>query len=57
MEFVFEPDLNDGEEAAALVKELAFMLKLLNVCSSKMEGCSRENICFKLSLVVLTRKP
>lgn len=37
MEFVFEPDLVDGEEAAALVKELAFMLQLLGVCSSKME--------------------
>lgn len=39
MEFVFEPDLVDGEEAAALVKELAFTLQLLGVCSSKMEGC------------------
>ncbi|XP_011636505.1 glutamyl-tRNA(Gln) amidotransferase subunit B, mitochondrial isoform X1 [Pogonomyrmex barbatus] len=37
MEFVFEPDLVDGEEAAALVKELAFTLQLLGVCSSKME--------------------
>ncbi|XP_071640094.1 glutamyl-tRNA(Gln) amidotransferase subunit B, mitochondrial isoform X2 [Temnothorax longispinosus] len=37
MEFVFEPDLVDGEEAAALVKELAFTLQLLGVCSGKME--------------------
>ncbi|XP_067203197.1 glutamyl-tRNA(Gln) amidotransferase subunit B, mitochondrial [Linepithema humile] len=37
MEFVFEPDLVDGEEAAALVKELAFTLQLLGVCSCKME--------------------
>ncbi|KYN13001.1 putative glutamyl-tRNA(Gln) amidotransferase subunit B, mitochondrial [Trachymyrmex cornetzi] len=37
MEFVFEPDLIDGEEAAALVKELALTLQLLGVCSSKME--------------------
>lgn len=37
MEFVFEPDLKDGEEAAALVKELMIVLKLLNTCSCKME--------------------
>lgn len=37
MEFVFEPDLVDGEEAAALVKELMFMLQLLGVCTGKME--------------------
>ncbi|XP_025994681.1 glutamyl-tRNA(Gln) amidotransferase subunit B, mitochondrial isoform X2 [Solenopsis invicta] len=37
MEFVFEPDLVDGEEAAALVKELVFTLQLLGVCSGKME--------------------
>lgn len=37
MEFVFEPDLDDGEEAAALVKELAFILQLLGVCTGKME--------------------
>lgn len=38
MEFVFEPDLIDGEEAAALVKELTLILQLLGVCSGKMEG-------------------
>lgn len=38
MEFVFEPDLVDGEEAAALVKELVFTLQLLGVCNGKMEG-------------------
>ncbi|KMQ87139.1 glutamyl-trna amidotransferase subunit mitochondrial [Lasius niger] len=37
MEFVFEPDLVDGEEAAALVKELAFTLQLLGVYNGKME--------------------
>ncbi|XP_029172673.1 glutamyl-tRNA(Gln) amidotransferase subunit B, mitochondrial isoform X2 [Nylanderia fulva] len=37
MEFVFQPDLTDGEEAAALVKELAFTLQLLGVCNGKME--------------------
>ena len=38
LELVFEPDLNDGEEAAALVKELILILERLNVCSCKMEG-------------------
>ncbi|XP_011350215.1 glutamyl-tRNA(Gln) amidotransferase subunit B, mitochondrial isoform X2 [Ooceraea biroi] len=37
MEFVFEPDLVDGEEAAALVKELVFILQQLGACSGKME--------------------
>ncbi|XP_011256019.1 glutamyl-tRNA(Gln) amidotransferase subunit B, mitochondrial isoform X1 [Camponotus floridanus] len=37
MEFVFEPDLIDGEEAAALVKELTLILQLLGVCSGRME--------------------
>ena len=40
MELVFEPDLDDGEEAAALVKELCAILKKLNTCSCKMEGQS-----------------
>lgn len=38
MELVFEPDLKDGEEAAALVKELTSILKKLKTCSCKMEG-------------------
>jgi aspartyl-tRNA(Asn)/glutamyl-tRNA(Gln) amidotransferase subunit B len=38
MELVFEPDLEDGEEAAALVKELVLILQRLNTCSCKMEG-------------------
>lgn len=38
MEFVFDPDLNDGEEAAALVKELILILTRLKTCSCKMEG-------------------
>lgn len=42
MEFVFEPDLVDGEEAAALVKELVFTLQLLGVCSGKMEGLQKS---------------
>lgn len=38
MEVVFEPDLNDGEEAAALVKELIAILGRIETCSCKMEG-------------------
>ncbi|XP_073976366.1 glutamyl-tRNA(Gln) amidotransferase subunit B, mitochondrial isoform X2 [Rhodnius prolixus] len=37
MELVFEPDLSDGEEAAALVKELVLILLKINTCSCKME--------------------
>lgn len=36
MELVFEPDLCDGEEAAALVKELVLILTRLNTCSCEM---------------------
>ncbi|XP_060535075.1 glutamyl-tRNA(Gln) amidotransferase subunit B, mitochondrial [Cylas formicarius] len=37
MELVFEPDLTNGEEAAALIKELIIILQRLNTCSCKME--------------------
>lgn len=37
MELVFEPDLETGEEAAALVKELMLILQRLGTCSCKME--------------------
>lgn len=37
MEIVFKPDLNDGEEAAALVQELILILQRLGACSCKME--------------------
>lgn len=38
MELVFEPDLANGDEAAALVKELTLVLTKLNTCLCKMEG-------------------
>ncbi|KAJ8868025.1 hypothetical protein PR048_031834 [Dryococelus australis] len=42
MEIVFEPDLADGEEAAALVRELVIILQRLGTCSCKMdEGALR----------------
>ncbi|XP_065359999.1 glutamyl-tRNA(Gln) amidotransferase subunit B, mitochondrial [Calliphora vicina] len=37
MELVFAPDLETGEEAASLVKELILTLKRLQTCSCKME--------------------
>lgn len=37
MELVFEPDLKDGEEAAALLKELILILQRIHTCSCKME--------------------
>lgn len=37
MELVFEPDLEDGEEAAALVKELILIFSSIDTCSCKME--------------------
>uniref|UniRef100_A0A8D8C8U0 Glutamyl-tRNA(Gln) amidotransferase subunit B, mitochondrial n=2 Tax=Culex pipiens TaxID=7175 RepID=A0A8D8C8U0_CULPI len=37
MELVFEPDLETGEEAAALVKELILILTRLGSCSCRME--------------------
>lgn len=37
MELVFAPDLSDGEEAAALVKELILILTRLGTCSCRME--------------------
>jgi len=38
IEIVFEPDLKDGEEAGALVKELIFILTELQTCDCRMEG-------------------
>lgn len=37
VEFVFCPDLENGEQAAALVKELCLLLTTIKVCSCKME--------------------
>ncbi|KAI9576957.1 hypothetical protein GQX74_014324 [Glossina fuscipes] len=37
MELVFAPDLETGEEAASLVKELILIMRRLNTCSCKME--------------------
>lgn len=37
MELVFAPDLETGEEAASLIKELILILRRLKTCSCKME--------------------
>jgi len=37
MEIVFEPDLSNGEEAAALISELTKILTTLKTCNCKME--------------------
>lgn len=37
MELVFDPDLTNGEEAAALVKELVLILNTLETCNCRME--------------------
>lgn len=37
MELVFAPDLRDGEEAAALIKELSLVLTRVGTCSCRME--------------------
>ncbi|CAL1267446.1 unnamed protein product [Larinioides sclopetarius] len=37
MEIVFEPDLKNGSEAAALVKELICILKRIGTCTCQME--------------------
>ncbi|XP_035434647.2 glutamyl-tRNA(Gln) amidotransferase subunit B, mitochondrial [Spodoptera frugiperda] len=37
IELVFEPDLEDGEEAAALVKELVLIVQRLGACTGRME--------------------
>lgn len=38
MELVFGPQLHSGEEAAAMVKEVALILTKIGTCSSKMHG-------------------
>lgn len=45
MELVFEPDLKDGEEAAALIKELVLILQRIGTCSCKMEGDYKKLWC------------
>lgn len=50
MEIVFEPDLKDGEEAGALVKELSLILSTIETCNCKMEGNNRFHIQRNVSL-------
>lgn len=52
IELVFAPDLENGEEAAALVKELILIMTRLNTCSCKMEEGS-----LRVDANVSIRKP
>lgn len=38
MELVFEPDLCNGLEASALVRELLLIFERIKTCSGRMEG-------------------
>lgn len=52
IEIVFEPDINDGEEAAALIKELTLILHRLGTCSCKMEGKCFQVMSFKSFYII-----
>lgn len=38
MELVFGPQLHSGEEAAAMVKEVALILSKIGTCNCRMHG-------------------
>lgn len=44
MEVVFEPDLCNGLEASALVKELLLIFECIRTCTGRMEGNVSTNI-------------
>lgn len=46
MEIVFEPDISDGEEAAALTSELIGVLEALGTCNCKMEGINNQSFLY-----------
>lgn len=46
MELIFEPNLKNGNEAAALVNELILILRSIGVCSCEMEGSFTEIIVY-----------
>ncbi|CAG0882004.1 unnamed protein product [Darwinula stevensoni] len=55
MEIVFEPDLRNGDEAVAAVKELIAILKKIGTCSCKMEeGALRVDVNVSVSSAVET---
>ena len=57
MELVFEPDLKDGEEAAALLKELITILQRIGTCSCKMEGTNPSLYNHKYIFFVCRGRP
>ena len=54
MELVFEPNLKNGNEAAALVAELILILRSIGVCTCEMEGNFVERICYSFTSETLT---
>ena len=38
MEIVTEPDLRDGTDAAAMVREMQLLLQAIGTCDGKMDG-------------------
>lgn len=44
IEIVFEPDINESEEAAALIKEIIVILERAGACTCKMEGKNNCNV-------------
>jgi Asp-tRNA(Asn)/Glu-tRNA(Gln) amidotransferase B subunit len=56
MEIVFHPDLKDGEEAGALVKELTLILQRIGTCTCRMEGLSVIMSFVCLSKIMLNDK-
>jgi len=53
MELVFEPDLSNGLEASALVKELLLIFERIKTCSGRMEGNYLTSLNFKLFITFL----
>jgi len=47
MEVVFEPDLCNGLEASALVKELLLIFERIRTCTGRMEGNISTNILYE----------
>jgi len=51
MEVVFEPDLCNGLEASALVKELLLIFERIKTCSGRMEGSVKVIPLFYVSKI------
>lgn len=56
MEIVFEPDLRNSDEAAALIKELCLILKTLETCNCKMEGNCFNLVFLEIHILIIQRE-